>query len=383
MGNKGSRRSARFLPTPEQTVEQFVVDSRKHEGVELHLLEAELLHLRDLFGAHALNDHDRKYSYLDKDSFVSAMVGLHGTQFNVFPNVPTDDKEMKEVLASVLFQSMNFDRNGRMLFDEFIVGIATYFKGETRDLLRYTFNEITHRSGKPYVTEDTILNFMKRNMRLLTSAECQQFVVNRSYLSAQAMITSLGRTVDANMNERLKLIVGEKIGLALRELKARQAENAKAVVALLATANKKSLAGTQISYDDFILWAKSSDLFLSALKPSNLAVNMMVKACSGVPSDASSVNKTCTQYSRMLKSDTPPPTKAKKEAGSSSKGTPPSTTKVEKMTSIRNSNIWENAKLVKPKRNSRMEDRKSVVPRFIEHITIPPIIIAEEEEGKD
>ena len=171
-------------------------------------------------------------------------------------------------------------------------------KGEAEDMMRYVFNCATHGTEKRHITEEIILNYMERNMKLLTSPECQQFLVNRTYLSARSMILGLGHTVDDGMNERLKTMVRDKVGFALRELKSKQAATAKATIAMLSAFQQSP--GDKISYGVFARWASSNPQFLSALKPSDLAMKLLVSACSGAPSDAASVTNTCTKFSTRL-----------------------------------------------------------------------------------
>ena len=189
------------------------------------------------------------------------------------------------------------EQDGKIRFSRFIIGMGTYMKGEVKDLLRFAFIGITYGTGKKYVTEEIVLKYMDRNMKLLTSAEFQQFMVNRSYLSARSMIMSLGRTVDEDMDLRLKQMVQDKVSLAIydwsRSTLVLQKQRSRH--SPLSSSRREILSVTTFSNvgQELILISRM------LCKPSELAAKLLVSALSGVPSDAATVNKTCAKLSKI------------------------------------------------------------------------------------
>ena len=294
MGNEIAKGDAKYLDDPETFVEKY----QKITSFSAN----DLLKLRLVFAANALNDTISKRNYLSllKFKYCMADIGNHD-KLSLSSKLMSAEKELVEQYYKILFLILskkvsgkgyainNFDNmeERRLYLDDFITGMHIFIKGDSKRnhiaLTQYIFNTICVDDNK-YLTKEDLKAYCMRNHSYIVS--CRDFIVERSLISAKKMVEKLGRQVDEALDKRLQKSVEKKVDAIIQSMKGQYEQVVESVFTHFDQAKDK-----KIHYQEYFGVISATPHLLGLLNPIKTPAEMLKMACSGNPGEVTHVYK--------------------------------------------------------------------------------------------
>jgi hypothetical protein len=308
MGNEIAKGDAKYLEDEENFVEKY----QKRTSFSKN----DLLNLRRIFAAHALNDTTKKKNYLSLQRFTHCLLDIPKNDYlkKLSLTFKLDNKADQEVIEQYckllfLFLSKKVEGKGytiddiknmrerRIYIDDFVMGSHVLFEESNNTALtQFIFNSMLV-DNKSYLTKKDLNAYCLRNHSYIIC--CKDFITKRSLESAKKMIEKLGRQVDATLERRMENNIKERVGKLIEGMKVQYKQLAEDILKHFDQAQDK-----KIHYPEFFGVLNATPHLLGLLNPIQKPAEMFKMACSGNPSEVTHVYKEthyAIKHSKQLK----------------------------------------------------------------------------------